>query len=141
MSGDRRPTDGDRYQTGGHRGATLVVVLWLLVALGALSFVAAMAARTDRALTRAWSDHAATLGLAEAGVADALSAIASGGSTTGSRRNALATGTYEVVWEPAGDRIRVVSTGARGGSRRTVEVHVGPKVGDRLHIAAWREIR
>lgn len=123
------------------RGATLAIVLWVLVALGALAFVAATAARIDLALTRAWRDHAMALGLAEAGVADALAALAVEGRTTGTLEGGLSTGSYHAAWEPVGPWIRVVATGDRPRARRTVEVWVVERTGDGLQIAAWREVQ
>lgn len=116
-------------------------MLWVLVALGALSFAVATAARVDLALTRAWRDHAAALGLAEAGVADALAVLATEGRRSGTLEGGLSTGSYQAAWEPVGSRIRVVATGERPRARRTVEVWVVEGTGDGLQIAAWREVR
>lgn len=124
----------------GEQGATLAIVLWILVALGALSFAAATAARIDLALARAWRDHAAALSLAEAGVADAMAAVAVERRTAGALEGGLSTGAYHVTWEPAGIGVRVVSTGIRAGSERSIEAWVAD-AGEGLHIAAWREIR
>lgn len=116
-------------------------MLWVLVALGALALAAGTAARIDLALTRAWRDHAVALGLAEAGVADALAALAEGGGTRGTLEGDLSTGSYHAVWEPVGPGIRVVSTGVRPRAGRTVEVWAVKGTGERLQIAAWREVR
>lgn len=116
-------------------------MLWVLVALGALSFAAATAARVDLALTRAWRDHATALGLAEAGVADALAVLATEGRGSGTLEGGLSTGSYQAAWEPVGTWIRVVAIGDRPRARRTVEVWVVEGTGGGLQIAAWREVR
>lgn len=123
------------------RGAALPIVLWVLVALGALSFAAATAARTDLALATAWADHAAALALAEAGVADALEAISIQGAVAGELEGGLSGGSYRVVWGPASGRTRVVSTGIRAGAEREVEAWVATDAAGALQIAAWREVQ
>ena len=124
------------------RGAALAVVLWALIALGALSLSAALAARLDLALGAAHRDHAAALAAAEAGLAEALArlaadpeAIAEADSLDGT----LETGSFRAVWSPAGGRVRLVATGRRGAARREVEAWAEPAPGGGLRLAAWRE--
>lgn len=125
----------------GHRGAALPIVLWVLVALGALSFAAATAARTDLALATAWRDHAAALGLAEAGVADAMEAIAIERAPAGELEGGLAGGSYRVAWGPAAYGTRIRSFGLRAGAERKVEAWVTTDAVGALQITAWREVQ
>lgn len=126
----------------GSRGAALAVVLWALVALAALASSAALAARLDLALSAGHRDHAAALAAAEAGLADVLATIAADPARalqSDSASGAVASGSYEVRWEPAGGRIRLLAMGQRGSARRGVEVWVSPDAEGALQIAAWRE--
>lgn len=122
------------------RGTTLAIVLWVLVAMGALTAVAGLAARMDLALSGAWSDHAAALGLAETGVAEATAARA-GGLAAGERSGSGATGTWVARWEPAGAGTRIVSVGRRYAAERTVEARIVATGGGAWRVVAWREVR
>ncbi|HUP19392.1 MAG TPA: hypothetical protein VM778_05490 [Gemmatimonadota bacterium] len=125
------------------RGAALAVVLWALIALGALSLTAALAARLDLALGAAHRDHAAALAAAEAALAEALATIAAGperGDVPDSLSGSLASASWRVAWAPAGGGIHVEAEGLRGGARRRVEARVSEDATGALRIAAWREI-
>lgn len=119
-------------------GTTLAIVLWALVAIGALSALAGLAARLDLALAAAWRDHAVALGLAEAGVAEATAARA-GGEAAGGRSGTVATGSWEAAWEPAGAGTRIVAVGHRGGAARRLEVRIVEISPGRWAVSAWRE--
>lgn len=120
-------------------GATLAIVLWTMVALGALALAAAGAARIETVLQGRYRDHAAALSLAEAGLAEARSALAGNPARVrDSLAGALELGRYEVRWEPVGDDVRVVSEGVVGTAVRTIEARV--TIGaDEPGLAAWRE--
>ena len=88
-------------------------------------------------------EHAAALGAAEAGLAEALAAMrrdpsraASADSVAGSG----APGSWTTHWWPAGARLFLRSRGIAGSAAREVEVWADP---DALgwHVAGWREIR
>lgn len=128
----------------GRGGAALAIVLWALVALAALAAIASLGARLDVALTYAHRDHGAALALAEAGIADALAALAADParrSRPDSVLGALETGTYVARWEPTGGAIVVVAEGSGGTARRAVEARVSPGPTGGLRIATWRELR
>lgn len=121
-------------------GAALAVVVWALVALGALSTAAVVTSLTDLALARAHRDHAAALGLAEAGLAEALAVLATDPLAAGrfdSLSGALSSGTYRTLWVPSGGRARILSTGESHGIRREVEAWA--VVGTGVRLVAWRE--
>ncbi|MGH7557950.1 MAG: hypothetical protein ACREMD_09310 [Gemmatimonadota bacterium] len=122
------------------RGTALAIVLWALVALAALSTAAVVTSITDLALARAHRDHAAALGLAEAGLAEALAVLAADPLAAGrsdSLSGALSSGSYQTSWAPVGGRARIVSTGESRGLRRQVEAWV--VTGERVRVVAWRE--
>jgi hypothetical protein len=126
------------------RGATLVVVLWALVALSALSLAAAVGAVLDLRFSTRHREHAAALAAAETGLAEALSAVwldparAAGiDSLSGSDED----GSWTARWAPSGSRLRLLAVGSEGAATRAVEAwaEAGPGVGWRL--VGWREIR
>lgn len=123
-------------------GASLAVVLWALVALGALASWAALAARVETALSGNYRDHAAALGLAEAGLAEALAREAAGPGTPGAPRElagSMETGTWSARWTPSGGRYAVRGQGRSGRALREVEAWVVPgPTGPR--VVAWREV-
>jgi hypothetical protein len=121
-----------------------VVVLWALVALAALSTAAAVASITDLVLARAHRDHAAALGLAEAGVAETLARLAADPLVVAredSLEGTLSTGVWRTAWFPAADGGRVLSEGDSRGMRRRIEVWVARGEGGDVRITAWREIQ
>ncbi|HYO47066.1 MAG TPA: PilX N-terminal domain-containing pilus assembly protein, partial [Gemmatimonadota bacterium] len=69
----RRATAGLEPRCEG--GSALVVVLWALVALSALSLAASVGAVVDLRLAVRHREHAAALAAAEAGLAEALAAV------------------------------------------------------------------
>jgi hypothetical protein len=120
-----------------------VVVLWALVALAALSTAATVASITDLALARAHRDHAAALGLAESGLAEALARLAAD-PTAATRRDSLAgtlsTGVWRVVWSPATDGARVLSEGESRGMHRRIEAWATRGEGGEVRVTAWHEL-
>ena len=126
------------------QGAALPIVLWALIALGALSAAAATAARLDWALARNHRDYAVGLGLAEAGLAEAMATLAADpgrGSVQDSLAGGLETGGYEARWAPVASGVRVRAVGIRGAVRREIESIVSFDATGALRIAAWREVR
>lgn len=125
------------------RGTAIVVVLWALVALAALSTAAAVASLTDLALARAHRDHAAALGLAEAGLAETLARL-SANPADAARQDSLAgtmsTGVWRAVWSPSGGGARVLCEGESRGMRRRIEAWVERGVGGEVSITAWHEL-
>lgn len=125
----------------GARGTVLAVVLWALVALAALSTAAVVTSITDLALARAHRDHAAALGLAEAGLADALAVLAADPLAAGrsdSLAGTLPGGSYRASWAPSGGRTRILSTGVSRGLVREVEAWAVTEGG--VRVVAWREV-
>jgi hypothetical protein len=123
-------------------GAALAVVLWALVALGALALVAALAARVETALAGNYQDHAAALGLAEAGLAEALAREAVDPGASGAARElegVLETGSWAALWTPSGGRFAVRASGRSGRAEREVEAWVERAPVPR--VVAWREVR
>lgn len=126
------------------RGTALPIVLWALIALGALSTAAAVSAVLDWSLARNHADHAAALALAEAGLAEALAVVAAEparAARADSVAGGLETGAFGARWEPAAGRLHVVAEGSRQGARRTVEAWISSDADGGLRIAAWREVR
>lgn len=126
------------------RGTALPIVLWALIALGALSTAAALSATLDWSLARNHADHAAALALAEAGLAQALAVVAaepSRATRADSLTGGLETGAFSALWEPAAGRLRVVAEGSRQAARRTVEAWISADADGGLRIAAWREVQ
>jgi hypothetical protein len=120
-----------------------VVVLWALVALAALSTAAAVASITDLALARAHRDHAAALGLAEAGVAETLARLAADPTAVArkdSLEGTLSTGIWRAAWSPAANGARVLSEGDSRGMRRRIEAWVARGEGREVRITAWHEL-
>ncbi len=127
----------------GARGSAIAVVLWALVALAALSTAAAVASLTDLALARAHRDHAAALGLAEAGLAETLARLVAdppAAAREDSLAGTLSTGSWRAVWFPTVDGARVVCEGDSRGMRRRVEAWVAGGEGGDVRITAWREL-
>lgn len=125
------------------RGSALVVVLWALVALSALALSASVGAVVDLRLAIRHREHAAALGAAEAGLAEALAALrrdplraASADSVLGSG----APGSWVTRWSPAAGRLHMLSRGLAGSAARELEAWAEP--GDTgLRVVAWREVR
>ncbi len=123
-------------------GTSLAVVLWVLIALGALSGLAALAARVETALAANYRDHAAALALAEAGLAEALAREAADPGAAGAARalgGELETGTWSASWTPSAGRYAIRAVGSSGRAVREVEAWAEPgPSGPR--VAAWREV-
>jgi len=125
-------------------GAALAVVLWALVALAALSLAAALAARVETALAGNYRDHAAALGLAEAGLAEALAREAIDPGAPGAARElagTLETGSWTARWTPSSGRFGIRAAGRSGRAAREVEAWVERDPGDGPRVVAWREVR
>jgi hypothetical protein len=125
------------------RGSALVVVLWALVALSALALSASVGAVVDLRLATRHREHAAALGSAEAGLAEALAALrrdplraASADSVLGSG----APGAWVTRWTPAAGRLHLLSRGIAGTAIRELEIWAEPD-GAGWGVVAWREIR
>ena len=128
---------------GGQRGSALVVVLWVLVALSALALSASVGAVVDLRLSVRHREHAAALGAAEAGLAEALAALrrdplraASADSVGGSNPAS----SWATRWFPAGGRLHLLSHGFAGSAARELEIWAEPGEGG-WHVVAWREVR
>lgn len=127
----------------GARGSAIVVVLWALVALAALSTAAAVASLTDLALARAHRDHAAALGLADAALAETLARMTaqpSAADRVDSLAGAMSTGVWRAAWTPTGGGARVLCEGESRGMRRRVEAWVERGVGGEVRVTAWHEL-
>lgn len=125
-------------------GTALPVVLWALIILGALSTVAFLTASLDLKLAIHHEDFAAALGGAEAGLAEALAAVArrpARAAAPDSVRGTIGSATYRARWEPSAEGFRVVATGVQGSAERRVEAWVSSDAGGGLRISAWQEIR
>lgn len=133
---DRRPT-----KPVSRRGVTLAIVLWAVVALGALALAASTAARIETILQGRYRDHAAALALAEAALAEAQADLAADPvGVPDSLFGALITGRFEARWETAGaSEIRIVASGHSGLALRTIEARVTVE-GDGPRLVAWREV-
>lgn len=125
------------------RGSALVVVLWALVALSALALSASVGAVVDLRLAVRHREHAAALGAAEAGLAEALAALrrdplraASADSIVGSGLP----GSWTTRWSPIGGRLHLLSRGTAGSAARELEVWAEPDATS-WRVAGWREIR
>ncbi|HEY7470754.1 MAG TPA: PilX N-terminal domain-containing pilus assembly protein [Gemmatimonadota bacterium] len=126
------------------RGATLVVVLWALVALSALSLVAAVGAVLDLRLAARHREHAAALAAAETGLAEALAAVwrdPARAARIDSLSGSGAGGSWTARWSPSGSGLRLLATGADGSATRAVEAWAEPDPGPGWRIVGWREIR
>lgn len=125
------------------RGSALVVVLWALVALSALSLAASIGAVVDLRLAVRHREHAAALAAAESGLAEALAAVAvapsralAADSVAGSEGG----GAWAARWSPDGSGLRLRAIGVAGSATREIEAWAtGAAVGWR--ISAWRELR
>lgn len=125
-------------------GTALPVVLWALIILGALSTAAFVTAVLDLKLAIHHHDFARALGAAEAGLAEALAAVArqpTRAATPDSVAGTIGSATYRARWEPGAVGFRVVATGVRGSAERRVEAWVSSDAGGGLRISAWREVR
>lgn len=125
-------------------GTALPVVLWALIILGALSTAAFVTAVLDLKLAIHHRDFAAALGGAEAGLAEALAAVArqpARATTPDSVRGTIGSATYQARWEPAAGGFRVVATGVQGSAERRVEAWISSDAGGGLRISAWQEVR
>jgi Tfp pilus assembly protein PilX len=125
-------------------GAALGVVLWALVALGALALAAALSARVETALAHNYRDHAAALALAEAGLAEALAREAAEPGSDGVGRSVegtLETGEWVARWTPDAGRFAIQAEGRSGRATRVVEAWIerGGVLSPR--VVAWREVR
>ena len=125
------------------RGSALVVVLWALVALSALALSASVGAVVDLRLAVLHREHAAALGAAEAGLAEALAALrrdplraARADSVLGSG----APGSWVTRWFPVAGRLHLLSRGRSGSAARELEVWAEPEEAG-WRLAGWREIR
>lgn len=122
----------------------LPIVLWALVALGALSMGAIVTATIERVLAVHHRHHAAALAHAEAGLAEALAVLASdpaAAAASDSVTGGLGRGGYRATWAAHGARLRMQAAGWSGAARRTIEAWVGRDAGGALWIEAWREER
>lgn len=125
------------------RGSALVVVLWALVALSALALSASVGAVVDLRLAVRHREHAAALGAAEAGLAEALAAIrrdpsraAGADSVAGSG----APGSWSTRWSPVAGRLHLRSRGLHGSAVRDLEIWAAPG-GSGWRVVGWREVR
>jgi Tfp pilus assembly protein PilX len=125
------------------RGSALVVVLWVLVALSALALSASAGAVVDLRLAARHREHAAALGAAEAGVAEALAALRRDPSRAAVADSVTGTGppgSWATGWHPAGGRLRLLSRGSAGSAARRLEVWAEAGASG-WHVVGWREIR
>ncbi|HET6360597.1 MAG TPA: PilX N-terminal domain-containing pilus assembly protein [Gemmatimonadota bacterium] len=125
------------------RGSALVVVLWALVALSALALSASVGAVIDLRLAVRHREHAAALGVAEAGLAEALAALrreplraASADSMMGSE----SPGSWAIRWSPVDGRLHLLSRGLVGTAARELEVWAEPDAAG-WRVVDWREVR
>jgi Tfp pilus assembly protein PilX len=126
------------------RGSALVVVLWALVALSALSLSASVAAVVDLRLAVRHREHAAALGAAENGLAEALAAVTLTPARAGqadSLSGADEAGAWTARWSRSGARLHFLCTGAAGSASLMVEAWAEPSAGAFWRVVAWREIR
>lgn len=138
----RRATAG--LEPRGERGSALVVVLWALVALSALSLAASVGAVVDLRLAVRHREHAAALAAAEAGLAEALAAVtvaparaARADSVSGAGED----GAWTSRWSASGSRLHLRCTGIAGSASREIEAWAEPSAGTAWRVVGWREIR
>ena len=119
------------------------MVLWALVALSALALAASVGALMDLRLAVRHREHAAALGAAESGIAEAVAAVTleplralGADSGTGSEADAA----WTVRWVPAGRGLRIRATGFAGPAIREIEAWAAP-AGTDWRVTGWREIR
>jgi Tfp pilus assembly protein PilX len=125
------------------RGTTLLVVLWALVALGALALAASVGSIVDVRLATRHRQHAIALAAAESGLARSLDSITldpARAARADSAAGAEGDGLWACRWAPAGGRLRLAASGSAGGATRTLEVWADPEAGG-WRVAAWREVR
>ncbi|HET6637309.1 MAG TPA: PilX N-terminal domain-containing pilus assembly protein [Gemmatimonadota bacterium] len=125
------------------RGSTLVVVLWVLVALSALTLSATAGAVIDLRLAVRHREHSAALGAAEAGLAEALAALRRDPLRAASRDSVLGAGPagqWNTSWSPTAGRLHLRSRGVAGSAARELELWAEPG-GVGWRVVAWREIR
>lgn len=125
------------------RGSALVVVLWALVALSALALSASVGAVVDLRLAARHQEHAAALGAAEAGLAEALAALRRDPSRAAVADSVTGTGTsgsWTAHWSPAGGRLHLLSRGLAGSAAREIEVWADIGATG-WRVVGWREIR
>ena len=142
--GAEEPLTGIARRLRSRHGTALVVVLWALVALSALSLAASVGAVVDLRLAIRHEEHAAALAAAEAGLAEALAAVAlepARAARADSAAGAEGDGTWTSRWSPAGPRLHLRSTGSAGSATREIEAWAEPAAAAAWWIAAWREIR
>jgi hypothetical protein len=131
--------------SGAERGTSLVVVLWALVALSALSLAASVGAVVDLRLAVRHREHAAALAAAETGLAEALAALrvepsraAGADSVSGAGEEGM---WWATRWSPSGSRVRFLSTGRAGRASREIEAWAEPGPGSGWRVVGWREVR
>ena len=129
---------------GAEKSLSLVVVLWALVALSALSLAASVGAVVDLRLAVRHREHAASLAAAETGLAEALAAVyltparaARSDSVSGSGES----GAWKTRWSPSGARLHFQCTGLAGSASREIEAWAEPSAGAAWRVVGWREIR
>lgn len=132
-----------RTPRGPERGASLVVVLWALVALSALALAASVGALVDLRLAVRHREHSEALAAAEAGLAEAVAAVAreplratGADSVTGSEAGAA----WTAGWLPAGPGIHLRAKGFAGSATREIEAWAAHS-GTDWRVIGWREIR
>jgi len=126
------------------RGTSLVVVLWALVALSALSLAASVGAVVDLRLAVRHREHASALAAAETGLAEALEAVRldpSRAARVDSLSGAGDEGVWTSCWSPSGPRLRFLSSGVAGSASREIEAWAEPATGALWRVVGWREIR
>lgn len=125
------------------RGSALVVVLWALVALSALALSASIGAVVDLRLAGRHREHAAALGAAEAGIAEALAALRrdpSRAALADSVTGAGPAGSWSTRWSPSGGQLHVLSRGLSASATREIEIWADPGATG-WRVVGWREIR
>ncbi|HET6361982.1 MAG TPA: PilX N-terminal domain-containing pilus assembly protein [Gemmatimonadota bacterium] len=125
------------------RGSALVVVLWALVALSALALSASVGAVVDMRLAIRHREHAAALGAAEAGIAEALAALRRDPTRATVADSVAGTGppgSWVTRWSPGGDRLHLFSRGSVGSAAREIEVWADHGA-TAWRVVDWREIR
>jgi Tfp pilus assembly protein PilX len=126
------------------RGSALVVVLWALVALSALSLAASVGAVVDLRLAVRHREHAAALALAEAGLAEGLAAVTlapARATRPDSASGGGADGAWTSGWSPSAGRLRFLCRGFAGSASREIEAWAESSPGPAWRIVGWREIR
>lgn len=125
-------------------GSALVVVLWALIALSALSLAASIGGVVDLRLAVRHREHAAALAAAESGLAVALAAVTLAPSRALVADSVAGTeggAGWTASWSPVGPRLRLRATGLAGSSTREIEAWAGTAAAGDWRVTAWREIR